>query len=131
MELTTGYSIAFPLLSADRLEGNLFLLSGEVRGTCFALGGEFMITAGHVAATAPTDAAKCLVVGLHEPGAKFRCAVVMETEQLPCDLAILRVEFVVPESVSWFHRFRWSEGLLNPLDSVRSVGYAFGLHTVE
>jgi len=126
----TGYAVALPVAIARPLPNRLFLLSSEIAGTAFSIGGDFFLTAGHVVSDLPKRDDLCLAVPIHEPGANWCTARVVDHELLSCDLAVLRLEYTVPESASWFKTFRWSQAQVAPLSHVRSVGYAYGLQTV-
>jgi hypothetical protein len=129
--LTSGYSISFPVLHARQLPNDVFYTEGEVEGTCFSLGNGFMLTAGHVARAIGSGGLSG-VVGLAEPsGKRFKAAPVVDIEELPCDLSVIRVAFVYQESASWFHTLRWLRRPLNPFELVRCCGYPYGLHVVE
>lgn len=131
MDMTSGYSMILQVMPAKVLNDGRFLISASITGTCFSIGGPYMLTAGHVAATKSTSESDALAVGIQGPDGFFKAAKVIDAELLPCDLGLLRVEFVFPESERWFHRFKWSERPLQPLETVRSAGYAYGMHIVE
>lgn len=124
--------MSLPVFSAVEVPEELFKVEGEVMGTAFALGGEYMLTAGHVVTALASTPQRCGVVGLVSPdGSGIKAAKITEHELLNSDLALLRVEFVVPGSQDWFHRFKWREEALNPFEPVRTVGYGYGLQTID
>lgn len=132
MDLTDGYSISFPLFFAEKTPNFAFKLSGEIRGTCFSIGGNYMLTAGHVVSGFSCTGDYCAVVGLLNPSSGyFKGALLTDFEVFPHDLGLLRVEFTAPESVSWFHVLKWVENQINPFDVVRCLGFAYGMHSVE
>ncbi|MBI1743261.1 trypsin-like peptidase domain-containing protein [Candidatus Acetothermia bacterium] len=131
MDMTSGYSMALPVMPAKVLDEGRFQITASINGTCFSIGGPYMLTAGHVIAIKPKSESDALVVGIQGPDGFFKAAKVIDAELLPCDLGLLRVEFVFPESENWFHRLKWSEHPLQPLETVRSAGYAYGMHIVE
>lgn len=118
-------------MSAVAAPGGAHRVEGEIKGTAFALGSEFMLTAGHV-----VDASLCggqyeMVVGLRGPDGCFKSAVVVATERLEGDVAILKVRFSVPGSDQWFNRFKWQERPLDPFELVRTVGYGYGMQVID
>jgi hypothetical protein len=127
--LTTGYSISLPVFAASKVKGGAYLVEGEVLGSAFALGSEFMVTAGHVVDA--VGSAQVMVVGLQSPDGFFKTAVARDIERLAGDLALLRVEFVVPGSGTWFNRFKWRDEPIEPFEFVRTVGYGYGLQIVR
>src|SRR5918994_343705 len=130
MVLTSGYSIALPIFQAEIHAGQIIAVPTALVGSAFALGDNYMITAGHVAARL-TDENRTLVVGLYRPDTEFDVAPVIEVEHLGCDLAILQIDLNPSHSADRFHRFGWSTAPLVPFTQVRSVGYAYGVHHVE
>jgi len=128
--LTSGYSISLPVARAKHLPQDLFVVEGEVQGTCFSLGNNFMLTAGHVA-EAVSGTGLSGVVGLYEPsGQTFKAALVVDAEGLPCDLGVLKVRFVVEESANWLHTLKWLRNPLKGFQMMRCLGYPYGLHVV-
>lgn len=130
MALTSGYSMTLPVFSAFPGPGGTHLIQGEVCGSAFALGAEFMLTAHHVLREAAAGG-QYVVVGLQSPEGVWKVARVVETEALAADLALLRVEFAQPGSDTWFHRFKWREVPFEPFALVRAVGYAYGMQNVD
>jgi len=128
--LTSGYSISLPVFAGVEVDGGAFRIEGEVQGTAFALGGNYMLTARHVASGIPRSGKNQMVVGLQEPDGHFKAARVSSVEELDADLALLEVEFLVPGSDAWFHRFGWREAPIEPFEAVRTVGYAYGMQTI-
>lgn len=129
--LTTGYSISFPVFSAVEVPGEAYKIEGEVQGTAFALGAEYMLTARHVLVAASSGGQYQVVVGLQAPDGFFKAARVADSEQLDADIALLKVDFVVPGSEGWFNRFKWREAPIEPFELVRSVGYGYGLQVID
>jgi len=127
----TGYSMALPVLSARPSPDGTLAVVGEVNGTCCSIGGPFFLTAGHVVASAPAEKGGRLVVGIQGPDGHFKAAEVLEGEQLPGDLGILKVSFrLYPESETWLTKIPWSERPLEPFEIVRTIGYPYGMHLV-
>jgi hypothetical protein len=131
--------MSLPVFQAEVRGTQLSTIPTALIGTCFALGGDYMITAGHVAATTHDVANRMLVVGVYDSNTTdiydsnttdIYTLRVVQVEQLPCDLALLQVEFILPEMSRWYHRFRWSAAPLNPFTPVRTVGYAYGVQHV-
>lgn len=131
MTLTSGYSLALPVFHAVRNSDGSFEKKGEVRGTAFSIGGDYMITAAHVLTGIPTSGQDLALVGISHPEKGLMAAIVAEYEDLQCDVAILRVTYSMPDLSQCFNRFQWSSKQLNPFENVRSVGYAYGLHKVD
>jgi len=131
--LLTGYSLSMPVYRAQLLPDDAFQIIGAtIFGTCFSIGSNFMMTAGHVIQNLQIDDTHKGVVGIIDPeGTISKGALVMETEVLPHDVGVLKVEFTYPESEYWFHRLSWSKDTLVGFEAVRCCGYAYGLHRVE
>jgi hypothetical protein len=130
MVLTSGYSMSLPIFQAETKAGQIIPIPTALVGSCFALGGNYMMTAGHVAPSA-TDENRTLVVGIYRPDTGLDVATVTDVEQLGCDLAILRIDLDQSQMVDRFHRFGWSDAQLDTFTPVRSVGYAYGVQHVE
>jgi len=130
MDLTSGYAISLPVFAGREEENGTFLIEGEVAGTAFSLGNEFMITAGHVVKNIDMSSPNCMILGLAKD-ASFKAARVVEAEPLDKDIAVLRVEFNVSGSDKWFRKFKWHDSAILPLQPIRTVGYAYGMHTVD
>jgi hypothetical protein len=94
------YSISLPILRAKELPGDIFQVTGEVVGTCFSIGDGFMLTAGHVLDSLEMPGLVG-VVGLtnHFTGL-IKSARITGKEKLPCDIGLLKVDFVFPESAN-------------------------------
>jgi hypothetical protein len=122
--------MTLPVFSAFPGPSGTHLIQGEVCGSAFALGSEFMLTAHHVLREAAAGG-EYVVVGLQSPEGVWNVARVVETETLAADLALLRVEFAQPGSERWFHRFKWQEVPFEPFALVRAVGYAYGMQNVD
>ena len=128
----SGYSMVLPLLPARSDAPGGAAVDGGIFGTCFSIGGPFMLTAGHVAATAPFEANRRLIAAIQTPdGMAFKAAEVVQCEQLTADIGLLKVQFHYPESASWIRRLAWSERHLLPFEVVRTAGYPYGLHITE
>lgn len=130
MALTSGYSITLPVFASVPATGEAYRIEGEVCGSAFALGGEYMLTARHVLVEASAGGHQA-VVGLQAPDGFLKAARVVQSEQLDADIAILRVEFVVVGSDKWFNRFKWREPPVEPFEPIRVVGYGYGIHRVD
>ena len=129
---SSEYTFAFPVFLTDEFEGGRLNITGEVIGTAFFLLETIMITAGHVVQEIEAASPRIAVVGLVEPGSgRIKAAPVKSYELLPCDIAVLNVEFVIPESSNWFHSVKWSQAPLNPFDPVRAAGFPYGMHRVD
>src|SRR2546422_8925994 len=105
----SGYRRSFPVLRAINRGDGGFTYRHDVFGTCFSIGNDFMITAGHVAKRikfAPDD---CAVIALTDPDESYIAAPVVEVDFLPHDLAILRVQFLESTHADFFIRHKWSD----------------------
>lgn len=128
--LGTPYSVSFPVLLARPNQLNQFHVEGEVQGTAFSLGEDFMITAGHVVKSLELTQDQCICLGVVED--TFLKAVrVKEFELLEKDIALLKVDYIYPGSEHWFHRLKWLDSDLNPFSIIRTMGYAYGMHRVD
>jgi trypsin-like peptidase len=129
--LTSGYSITLPVFAAKPVENERFLTQGQVQGSAFSLGGDVMLTAMHVVAEISRSDIQAMVVGIQTPDGYFKAAYISDIEDLGADLALLRVDFVIPESINWFNKLSWSRVSLDPFTPVRTVGYAYGTHIID
>ena len=120
-----------PIISAKRRTNDSFLLTGEIIGTCFSIGDDLMVTAGHIVkSTLESETER--VVGLVDREKKFlKAAPIIEVERLRCDLAIVRLDFMFEESANWMHVLRWNRHPLSMFDQVKTLGYPHGLHNVD
>ena len=126
-----SYSISFPVAAAQRIAGNAYLIQGAIRGTCFSIGGDFVLTAGHAVEDLLASPTHGAVVAFYGPPGRFVGAEVAEAEVFDCDAAILRLDHVVPATREWFQVFRWTPAVLPLLTTVRSVGYAYGVQLAQ
>jgi hypothetical protein len=127
--LDSGYALSMPLYLAEVLPDDRFSIRSAILGTCFSIGGHYMMTAGHVIHSLTPADGSIAIVGLWDPGQTgFKSARVTDREILPRDIGVLAVDFVYPESAHWFHRLRWNEQTLIGFDAVRCCGYAYGHH---
>src|SRR5262249_7352632 len=108
-----------------------YRFEGQIRGTAFPIGGPYFLTAGHVARAFASPAGLLPLVGLFGPERRFKCAQVLNTEILPGDLAVMKVEFPSKESESWQPTIKWSPQQLMGLEKVRVIGYAYGLYQTD
>ena len=123
------YSAVLPVFRGKLSDGRVDV--GQIEGTCFSIGKNHMLTAGHVAKTDPGKGEK-LFIGLSDPKAGgLEAAKVIETELLPGDCAILKVEFPSKESQKWVTELDWHPVPLAYFDHVESLGFPYGIHAVE
>ena len=131
--MNSGYSIALPVLTArpTPMGEKIFEVIGEVYGTAFSIGNGYMLTAGHVIKSI-TAASLIGTIGLREPNSIYqKAAQIIDSELLPHDLAIFKVDFLIKESTNWFYTLPWQKRPLDTFDPVRCLGYPYGMHTVE
>jgi len=128
--LISTYSISFPIIAAEKVINERYLISGDICGTAFALGTEYFMTAGHVASSAPHSNNQQLVIGILGPDGFFKAAPIIETEDIGTDIALLKVRFPFPESEKRVQRLKWSEKSIDTFEHIRVAGYAYGLHVV-
>jgi hypothetical protein len=90
-----------------------------------------MLTAGHVAKTKCGEGEQ-LFIGLSDPKTGYLSAAkVIETELLPGDCAILKVEFTSEECEKRIIELDWHPVSLSHFDHVESLGFPYGIHLVE
>jgi hypothetical protein len=126
-----SYSIAFPIVKAEVTKEGNFLIIGDILGTCFSIGGSFMITAKHVISPY-IEAKELLVVGIanNETG-ELKAALVTDIELLDCDIAILKIEHIYKESASWITSLKWYKTQLHTFHPVLMIGYPHGIRLVK
>ena len=119
-----GYRMAMPIFSAKRDQNDNFDVKGTILGTCFPIGNDYFMTAGHVLNQIPKNEG---VVCLHNEQNLFKGAPIVETEILSYDLGLFKVEYIDSRHQSCFDILNWSEKSLFIFDKVRSLGYPYGL----
>lgn len=121
------YSLTFPVLHAVPRPPDGFSGTGDVAGTCFSLGGDLFLTAGHVA-RGITQSGKLGVILVVPPAAEHPIALrVADTEELQSDLAVLRV----PGATQYgghIYPLRWRRQPIVQLDAIWTLGFAYGSH---
>jgi len=123
--------IVAPIVLADRLEGSLYSVTGDILGTCFSIGGGFCLTAGHVAnEIRHRPASKLAVIGFRQEG-RWIGAEVAECEVLGADVGVLKFMFAEGVEGSDAPTFAWSVQPLPLLATVKSIGYPFGSTFVD
>jgi hypothetical protein len=134
MPVKTGYSMASPILCAEDSSGEQRAI-GEVRGSAFSIGGDYFLTAGHVARAAAACPGGAVAVVPDSRG-DLRPARIVDSEILEGDVGLLRADVATIGSASMdssgsFYCLQWQTKQLNPFEIVRVVGYAYGVHTVD
>lgn len=134
VELTT-YSFSLPVHIADERDGQLVQGKSCVLGTCFPIGGNFMLTAGHVVKElqeAKASGRGHPAIGIFHPTSFVQVGVrASEMEIFEPDIGIVKVEFLHPEQEAWLFPLHWSVGRMNLGSPVRTPGYAFADHNIE
>ncbi len=120
-----------PLLRADSRPDKTFLFSGAILGTCFSLGGNLMMTAGHVVRGIANGVVSATIGLVNQTPLRVKAANIIDVEELSFDLAVFAVDFVFPDSSKWFYTFPWSTSPRSMLEEVRSVGYPYGVHNID
>lgn len=132
-ELTT-YSISLPVHLADKREGSLVQGKSSMLGTCFPLGGRYMLTAGHVVTElekARSDLRGHPAVGIFHPTTCTQTGIrIAEMEVLAGDIGLLQAEFIEPSQESWLFPLHWSVGQMTLGSLIRAPGYAYADHSV-
>jgi len=124
--LTTD--LAHAVYSGNVLESGVFRIQGEIEGTAFALTSELFVTAGHVARTLADSSGRGGVNITAPEGSRQSVAVVLDSEEIGSDMALLRVEHLAPESVRWVRHLRWAGRTLGALEPVATIGYPYGFY---
>ncbi len=126
-------SVALPIFTAHKTENNSFLLTGNLVGTCIPLGGEFMLTASHVASEFQSRASKTVgVVGLYNPNTQaIKGAQIIEHEILSCDISIIKVDFSFQDSKNWIQPLPWRKSKSYIFEDIKCFGYPYGLYNVD
>ena len=120
-----------PIAVARRRKDKSYILSGEILGTCFSIGNDLLLTAGHVVQSIQSSTLEG-IVGFVESDRKFlKAAPIVEVEELHGDISLIKVEHVEKESINWKHILRWNKHPLNMFDQVRSLGYPHALQAVD
>lgn len=132
-ELTT-YSFSLPVYVAVERNGQLLQGTSSVLGTCFPIGGAFVLTAGHVVTElleAKTLGRGHPAVGIFHPRTFMQVGLrVANMEVLDGDIGILQVEFIDSNQESWLFPLHWSMGHMNLGSLIRAPGYAYADHVV-
>ena len=116
-----AYELVFPVISGDVIEknGNNSMLTRQVLGTCFSVGGGFFLTAAHVL----TAALECERHGIGFPLEKvWQVSPFLKTEiHEDIDIGIIQAELPNYQSLNWniLPLGMWA--------SARTIGYPYAL----
>ncbi len=122
--------IVNPIVVGKREPNGTYDISGNVLGTCFSIGSEFCLTAGHVISDIQAQPAGTLALFGIIQNDVWNGIEFLDSEILDADVGIIKYSSEVP-SHSNLPAMSWD--LSNPpvLSKVRSVGYPYGLHTID
>jgi hypothetical protein len=130
------YSISLPIFQTKRIIKNRYLVSGKIIGSCFPIGENYFLTAGHVIneiqQLKTEDPENCLVVGLVDPSnGLLKSAPIIKQEELLCDCGLVCVDFVFPPSSEWIKNIPFMKTDININDKLRCFGYPYGLNNYD
>lgn len=123
--------IVAPVMFAECREGGTFEISGNILGSCFPIGGNFCLTAGHVVLSVqdqPID--KVAVLGLRK-NSRWVGAEIVNSEVLDADIGLL--QFNNPNGLDWGKEkaFSWDLNILSLLQQVKTCGYPYGTNLID
>lgn len=125
------FSLSMPVYLARRLRQDVYQMAGQIEGTCFSIGGDIFLTAGHVVQTLQASDLVPVIGVFDSHGHAQQAVPVIEMEVLRCDLGILKVGAIHPPENDCVAHLPWAGRPLGQLDSVQSLGYAYGIHQIE
>jgi len=119
--------IVAPIVFAEKWQGGVYSPRGEVRGTCFAIGGDYCLTAGHVVealAGCPPDLGP--VIAFRHQG-RWATAEIRTTELLTADVGLVRFAFMDSKDMPRPVVLPWRLQMVPLLTTVKTIGYPYGL----
>ena len=132
-QLTT-FAISLPVHLGTETEAGLVQSNGPIEGTAFPLGGEFLLTAGHVVEELIASQAAgrgVPTVGIVHPESFEHLGIrISEFEVLAKDIGLLRVNFDSRDQENWLFPLFWDPFTHTLGEAVRSPGFAYGDHRV-
>jgi hypothetical protein len=126
------FSLSLPVYSTQKLDERRYQSVGEIKGTCFSIGGGNFLTAGHVVRTIESEDLAPVIGVFDEIGYAQQAVPVSDTEVLPCDLSILKTEPITSAwSADYIVDLPWTDRHAGAFDDIYSLGYAYGLHETD
>ena len=128
---STGYDTVLPVYIGEESPGGEQLLTGEVLGTSFGIGGGFLLTAAHVVSITKDGNQQNLFVGFADHKGYVRPIPITHHEQLPNDIALLQMGKMPTDINVPFFQIKWDSQDLDPFAPVSTIGYPYGMHKIE
>ena len=123
------FAIAFPITKATRDPDGNYVIKGDILGTCFSIGGTYMITASHVLEPIGDEIG---IVGITNRETKqLKAAKIIDKENLLFDISIIKVIFEDTDTEKWMQILRWYKDQLPVFYDVATIGYPHGVHVTE
>lgn len=119
--------IVAPIVFAEKWQGGVYSPRGEVRGTCFAIGGDYCLTAGHVVEAVngcPPDLGP--VIAFRSQG-RWATAEIRATELLSADVGLVRFALMESTDMPRPVALPWRLEMMPLLTTVKTIGYPYGL----
>jgi hypothetical protein len=117
-----------PVYRATRLAPGLYQIVGEIEGTCFSIGGDICMTAGHVVRTLQASGDVPVVGVFDQFGIGHQPVEIVEMEDLPCDVGLLRLGEMTEDWREYVQAIPWQQRGARPFGNVFALGYAYGLY---
>ncbi len=129
MEQLLSFQIALPICKVKEKRGDDLIGEGDILGTCFSIGKGLLLTAAHVI---EPIIGNCGVVGIFDRNTKIMHALpIIETEQIGCDIAVIKVEYNPEIYDKMVHTLSWLRIQLAVFNEVATIGYPHGTNVTE
>jgi len=119
--------IVAPIVFAQKWPGGVYSPWGEVRGSCFAIGGDYGLTAGHVVEAlnvCPSDLGPVIAFRHQE---RWATAEIQKTELLTADVGLVRFAFIESMDMPCPIALPWRLQMMPLLTTVKTIGYPYSL----
>jgi trypsin-like peptidase len=126
---TSSFTQAVCLTSSETPQG--VMIEGEFVGTCFSLGGNLFMTAGHVVKTLRSSSLRPAILFTDHATNRNLTVQIDDFEELNADLAILMLDADPRALQAYAYPLFWREDDLSVLEEVRSFGYGYGIQRTD
>ena len=122
------FSISMPIVTGETDPNGNFIAFGEILGTCFSIGGQYLLTADHVIKNISKEGA----IGIIDRDTRqIHAASIIETESLSCDIAIIKIKLENEGLSKFINTLQWSTESLSVFSEVSAIGYPHGKMQTE